>query len=53
MSKTAGYRELEMKVNVAGDDLMIWKTVIAPQHNNIPGIAMHRHEYDTNFNSLN
>lgn len=42
---TEGYRELEMKVNIAGHDMMIWKTVIAPQKDNEPGIAMHRHEY--------
>ncbi len=44
-SNTAGYRDLEMKVDVAGHDLMIWKTVIAPQQEHTPGIALHRHEY--------
>jgi hypothetical protein len=34
-----------MKVNVAGQDMMIWKTVILPAQKNTPGIALHRHEH--------
>lgn len=44
-SMTTGYRDLEMRLNIAGNEMMIWKTVIPPEQKNSPGIAMHRHEY--------
>jgi hypothetical protein len=40
-----GYRDLEMRVDIAGNEMMIWKTVIPPVQKQSPGIAMHRHEY--------
>lgn len=42
---TSGYRDLEMKVDVAGNDILIWKTVISPEQQGKPGIEVHRHEY--------
>ncbi len=42
---TTGFRDLEMKVNVAGDDLLIWKTVIPAGQESKPGIHAHRHEF--------
>ncbi|MGA2655298.1 MAG: hypothetical protein ABSF18_04900 [Gammaproteobacteria bacterium] len=42
---SSGYRDLEMKVNVAGDNILIWKTTIPPEHEGKPGIHVHRHEY--------
>lgn len=42
---SSGYRDLEMKVNVAGDDILVWKTVIPPEQEGKPGIHVHRHEF--------
>ncbi len=44
-SITTGHRNLEMKLDVAGNEMMIWKTLIPVQQQNTSGIAMHRHEY--------
>lgn len=42
---TSGYRDLEMKIDVAGQEIYIWRTVIAPEHEGKPGLDVHRHEY--------
>ncbi len=44
-SIVTGYRDLEMRLDIAGNEMMIWKTVIPSEQKNQPGIAMHRHEY--------
>jgi hypothetical protein len=41
----SGYRDLEMKINVAGNDILIWKTVIPTGTEGKPGIHAHRHEF--------